>query len=474
MPDKSCEKLEAAIFGQPWAIKQEWLDLLIGVTRREFANREAAADIRTDRKANAFVDDVGKVAVIPVFGPIVPRGGWYSDVSGATSIASLSARLDDAMKNPDVSSIIFNFDSPGGQATGVHEFARRIREANEYKPVTAYVSGMAASAAYWLASSCGRIVADRTAEVGSIGVIFAWTDDTEARESAGYRDYVIVSSQSPNKHLDPKTPAGRKDLQRRADALAEIFIGEVAGFRGVTAKRVSEHFGRGLVMLAESALSAGMIDEVGGFDVALECSTSRVNESGITGGCAMAVKKGTKTAGKRSTKSRAENTDDEEEDEREATAVEDDEDEQENGDASENEDENDEEPEDERENARSKSGKGSKKAKAFTGRTYDMGFAAGVAAERARIKEIRGLGIAGHQKLVDRAMFDEPMTAAELSMAYVKAESSAKSAVAKARLDEAPETSVPVALAEPGLNSTDSAEAKSLIEAMAGKLSSVI
>jgi hypothetical protein len=145
-----------------------------------------------------------------------------------------------------------------------------IRAANAVKPVTAYVDGMAASGAYWLASAAGKIVADETAQLGSIGVLATVVDDRESDERRGVKRFEVVSSQSPLKRTDPATDAGRDQLQQMVDAMAKVFIQKVAGFRGTSEDRVAADFGRGAVMPAGQALLAGMADSLGSLESLLE------------------------------------------------------------------------------------------------------------------------------------------------------------------------------------------------------------
>ena len=47
--------------------------------------------------------------------------------SGLTSYGEIAARLDAALADPQVSGILLDLDSPGGEAGGVFELAERIR-----------------------------------------------------------------------------------------------------------------------------------------------------------------------------------------------------------------------------------------------------------------------------------------------------------------------------------------------------------
>lgn len=266
MSAQQCERVVSAITGQPWAITPEGLDLVLGIAQRRISDPQAVLASPAERREGGRIHMRDGVAVLSVMGPIFPRADFFTNISGATSIETLALRFGEALAAPDVKGIVLHIDSPGGQITGVHEFAEQVFAARTVKPVVAYISGTGASAAYWIASAAGRVVADATAVLGSIGVVAAWTDEKEARRAQGLTDYEVVSSQSPNKRLDPASAEGRDALQRLLDATADIFIADVARNRGCDAARVTERFGRGGVMLAAEAVIAGMADAVGSLE----------------------------------------------------------------------------------------------------------------------------------------------------------------------------------------------------------------
>ncbi len=263
---RQCERIVSAITRQPWAITPEGLDLVLGIAQRRISDPQAVLASPVERREGGRIHMRDGVAVISVMGPIFPRADFFANISGATNIETLGLRFGEALAAPDVRGIVLHIDSPGGQITGVHEFAEQVFAARNIKPVVAYISGAGASAAYWIASAAGRVVADATAVLGSIGVVAAWTDEKEARRSQGLTDYEVVSSQSPNKRLDPASVEGRDALQRLLDATADIFIADVARNRGCDAARVTAQFGRGGVMLAADAVKAGMADAVGSLE----------------------------------------------------------------------------------------------------------------------------------------------------------------------------------------------------------------
>jgi len=176
----------------------------------------------------------------------------------------------EAVNVDGVKSIDLIMDTPGGEVAGVDETAQAVKALAAAKDVTAINESMIASAGYWIASQASRIeAAAPTVETGSIGVVIAGVDTTEAEKARGVKRVTIVSKNAPNKRADVTDKKGIAELQRRIDAIERVFISRVAAGRGVSEDTVRKTFGRGGVLIAydpddtaPSALSVGMIDSV--------------------------------------------------------------------------------------------------------------------------------------------------------------------------------------------------------------------
>lgn len=247
------------VASQPWAITGDMLKTISAIARRENDSVEAVqARLGRPLQNARSVTMRGDVAVIPVTGPVFRYGNLFTEVSGATSLEVLAKDHATALDNPAVKTIVLYLDTPGGQANGIAEFAQMVRESG--KQVIAYVANQAASAGYWIAAAAHRVVMSKTAMVGSIGAVIS----IDPRRSEGAIE--IVSSQSPNKRVDVTTDAGRQQVQAMIDGLAQVFVDDVAKYRGVSSADVIAKFGGGGMFLAAEAVALGMADEVGTFE----------------------------------------------------------------------------------------------------------------------------------------------------------------------------------------------------------------
>ena len=134
------------------------------------------------------VDGIG---VIPVVGVIGKGLSPLEKMMGAADVNDIGDAIDAMAANPEVEKVAFHVSSPGGTVTGVEELANKVR--NLEKPTMAYTDTEAASAAYWIASAADRVLASKSATVGSIGVYLAIPDYSKAAEMAGIKMVVIKS-----------------------------------------------------------------------------------------------------------------------------------------------------------------------------------------------------------------------------------------------------------------------------------------
>jgi len=166
------------LLGTAWAIDPEAMQTIIGIAQRVNDSPEAVS-----AKLGRPLDNARRVterdgtAIIPVTGPIFRRANLFTEISGATSVEVLAQDLATAAADPSIERIVLDIDSPGGQASGIAEMAAQIRAST--KPVTAYVDGAAASAAYWLAAAADQVVASPTALLGSIGVVASYQPEKD-------------------------------------------------------------------------------------------------------------------------------------------------------------------------------------------------------------------------------------------------------------------------------------------------------
>jgi ClpP class serine protease len=256
----------------PWCITSEALEAMVSIAERtplddieaRFHTPEALAS-----KASKPRDDTGGmamrdgVALITIDGPIYRYADFFTSVSGGITTAQISLDVARALEDPQVQALLFVIDSPGGEATGINELADMIYQARGTKPISAYIEGYGASAAYWIASSCDTISCDASALIGSIGTVLGVPDPSKQQS----RSISFVSSQSPKKRADPTTQGGAAYIQTLVDSMTEVFIEKVIRNRSLTRTQVLSV--EGGLCVGQQAIDAGLADTIGSEEAAI-------------------------------------------------------------------------------------------------------------------------------------------------------------------------------------------------------------
>ena len=211
-----------------------------------------------------FIDSEG-TAHIPIVGELTPHAetdvcGGYT-ANALTEYGFIIAATQAADADDSVERIQFDVNSPGGYVDGLMPAVNAIRSTG--KETLAFVDGMAASAAYWLASQTDKIVAASPASrVGSIGVAVEILDFTRALEMEGIDKIILTSTDAPLKRPDVTTEEGQGLIVSSLDDTHKVFVDYVAEGRGIDPGEVADKYGRGGMLIAENALTAGMIDSI--------------------------------------------------------------------------------------------------------------------------------------------------------------------------------------------------------------------
>jgi len=263
-----------ALLDSRWAITPDKLDLMIAAANREDlgALATSVAEYRYDPETEVGLATYngGRTAVIDAIGPCFRYADLMSMICGGTSYEAVARQIAMVEATSSIKNAVLNIDTPGGVVNGCPELADII--ANCSKPIIAYVGGDACSAGYWLGSACGHIVASRAAQLGCLGVVAVYTDNRAQLEMDGLREYELVSTLTPNKRPDITTADGRAEIMRSIDATAEIFLGDVARFRGIKggAAGVSKATNGGGIYVGQHAVDIGLADEIGIFEDLIE------------------------------------------------------------------------------------------------------------------------------------------------------------------------------------------------------------
>lgn len=191
---------------------------------------------------------------------------------GGTSTVQLRRDIRQAAQDPEISSILMAFDTPGGTTAGTDDFANEIKAARRSKKVVAHVDDLCASAGYWGASQCEEIYANSpTALVGNVGTFTTVFDSSEAAKLAGVKAYRFATGPlkgagTPGTVLTEQQQAYFQALTNESQV---AFDTAVRRGRGLTDKQMTE-VRSGAIYTAENAQARGLIDGIRSLSKTLE------------------------------------------------------------------------------------------------------------------------------------------------------------------------------------------------------------
>ncbi len=277
-------RIAERLYGRPLCIAKTKLDVIVSALHRHASldAPELEAEImRGRRDERGFVEFPGGVAVVPVMGTLVQRSGFLDALSGITSYQTIRRPFLEAVEADDVQHVVFEIDSPGGESAGLFDLVDDIYASRGEKTLTAIINEQGYSAAYAIASAADSIIVTRTAGAGSIGVIARHVDISQAEKDAGIKVTEIFAGEkkadlSPHKPLSDRALA---DLQAAVDDAYEIFVDTVARNRGMTTQAMRDT--KAGFFIGQSAVKAGLADEVAAFDEAVSSIASQSNQRGF-------------------------------------------------------------------------------------------------------------------------------------------------------------------------------------------------
>ncbi|MBC7906676.1 MAG: signal peptide peptidase SppA [Rhodospirillaceae bacterium] len=212
-----------------------------------------------------------KVALITGEGAI-QRGESSSPLGGEDGFGSetVAQALRDAVDNADVKAILFRVDSPGGSYVASDTIWHEVRRARAAgKPVVVSMGNLAASGGYFVAMGADRIVAQPGTITGSIGVFTGKMVLADFWPKLGVSwDEVHRGDNAPMWSSNrPFSPEAWERVNVMLDRIYADFTTKAADGRKMAVDKL-EPMARGRVWSGAEAKSMGLVDALGGYDVA--------------------------------------------------------------------------------------------------------------------------------------------------------------------------------------------------------------
>ena len=214
------------------------------------------------------------VAIVYIEGAIVSghnRGSAFGTLAGAYS-GDIRKYLEWAEEDDSIRAVVLRVDSPGGSATASEIILRAVQKLKDKKPVVVSMGNVAASGGYYVSCDADAIFANATTITGSIGVVGGKIVTDDLWDELGIHWYPYKRGE--NADLFASREPFRKDQREKIVEMMEevygVFKDHVVNGRDEKLTEPIDALAGGRVFTGEQALEAGLIDEIGGIQEAIE------------------------------------------------------------------------------------------------------------------------------------------------------------------------------------------------------------
>ena len=216
----------------------------------------------------------GKSRIAMVIGEgDITRGDAGDDGSTGNNLTSygFDKLLRQVAEDSSIKGVVVRIDSPGGEQVASDEIWRQMNLLSKKKPLVFSMADLAASGGYYIAMTGDPVVAYPGTLTVSIGVVFGKPNLHGLYDKLGITKDAVQRGQHAGIDSDYASlaPDERKLLRDGVEESYRDFVGKVADARRRGFDEI-EPLAQGRVWLGSQAKARGLVDELGGFDTAIE------------------------------------------------------------------------------------------------------------------------------------------------------------------------------------------------------------
>lgn len=224
-----------------------------------------------------------KIAVLYAEGEIREKSNSAMGMDEAVISEDMAEELRKLAKDDDVKAVVFRVNSPGGSAYISEQIWKEVVDLKAKKPIVVSMGDYAASGGYYISCAANKIIAERSTLTGSIGVFGV------VRNMAGTFKLLDVTTDivKTNTYADlgdisrPMREDEKALMQKGVEHTYDLFLTRCSDGRGLPKDSI-DHIGQGRVWTGEQALDRGLVDKLGGMDVAIEEAASLAGVTAYT------------------------------------------------------------------------------------------------------------------------------------------------------------------------------------------------
>lgn len=224
-----------------------------------------------DNKKETKSEKENQIAVLYAEGTIQEENSSIMDADETVISEEMAKELRKLADDENVKAVVFRVNSPGGSAYISEQIWKAVVELKAKKPVVVSMGDYAASGGYYISCAANKIVAENTTLTGSIGVFGIILNLTGTTGLLGITTDMVKTNTYAD--IGDMTRPMREDekvlIQRSIERIYDLFLTRCADGRGMTKEEI-DFIGQGRVWTGEQALERGLVDRIGGLDVAVE------------------------------------------------------------------------------------------------------------------------------------------------------------------------------------------------------------
>ena len=221
-----------------------------------------------------------RIAVIYAVGTIASGKSGYDPLNGPVlGSDSFVEQIRDVRDDDSVKAIILRVDSPGGSSVASDVIWRELmitRDAKPSRPLVASMSDLAASGGYYISMPAQVIVAQPATMTGSIGIYMGKVALGGTLAKVGVTTETVADGANADIYspFAPFSSTHRERLQAHMQGFYETFVEKAAASRKTTPERI-DAVAQGRVWTGRQAREHGLVDALGGLDVAVRIAKER-------------------------------------------------------------------------------------------------------------------------------------------------------------------------------------------------------
>ena len=247
-------------------------------TRRSYKEKLASRFDDDEVETTNFVDYMSiagrkegkgsnRIAVLYAQGEIIYGEGGAEMIGQEKMIKALKK----IGKKKNIKAVVLRINSPGGSALASELIWEEIEHLKETKKVVVSMGNVAASGGYYIAANAHEIVAEPTTITGSIGVLGVLPNINRLSKRWGINAEQVTTNKQALQYspFEPLNNSTRNEIKTGINQVYQTFLMRVADGRGMTKEEVHK-IAQGRVWSGVEANTIGLVDHLGGLDLALE------------------------------------------------------------------------------------------------------------------------------------------------------------------------------------------------------------